>query len=154
RDLIQEAEDVLKILGPKDPERQPVILRLADLLFDAAIEIDADDKTTAAGTKKADQYRLRSETLYKEALPASKGDRALRVKFQLARLYSFRAQIPAAVKVWKEIVESPGDARLRRESALHWAEQLELANDMGSIREAAALYNKALPWADKDSLRS
>lgn len=154
RDLIQEAEEVLQILGPKDPERLPVALRLADLLFDAAIEIDSDAKTTAEGNRKADQYRIRSEALYKEALPTLKADKAQRVKFQLARLYSFRAQMPAAIKVWKDIVESPGDARLRRESALHWAEQLELANDMTSIREAAALYAKALPLADKDSLRS
>jgi tetratricopeptide (TPR) repeat protein len=154
RDLIQEAEDVLKILGPKDPERQPVALRLADLLFDAAIEIDADAKTTAEGNRRADQYRLRSETLYKEALPTLKEARAQRVKFQLARLYSFRAQMPAAIKLWKDIFESPGDSKLRRESALHWAEQLELANDIPSIREAAALYRKALPLADKDSLRS
>lgn len=154
RDLIQEAEEVLHVLGPKDPERMAVVLRLADLLFDAAIEIDSDDKTTAEGTKRADQYRLRSEALYKEALPTLKENKAQRVKFQLARLYSFRAQIPSAIKVWKEIVESPGDPKLRRESALHWAEQLELANDMPSIREAAALYAKALPMADKTSLRS
>jgi tetratricopeptide (TPR) repeat protein len=154
RDLVDEAEGVLKVLGPKDPERRAVVLRLADLLFDAAIEIDADDKTNADGTKKADQYRLRSEALYKEALPTLKGDRAQRVKFQLARLYSFRANIPAAIKVWKEIVEEPGDPRLKRESALHWAEQLELSNSAVSIREASALYTKALPLADKNSLRS
>ncbi len=154
RDLIAEAEEVLQILGPKDPERQPVTLRLADLLFDAAIEIDADTKTSAADNQKADRFRDRSMTLYREALPALKPAQSQRVRFQLARLHSFKAQMPAAIKLWKEIVESPGDARLRRESALHWAEQLELSNSSASIREAADLYAKALPLADRDSLRS
>ncbi len=154
RDLIVEAEEVLKILGPKDPERKPVTLRLADLLFDASIEIDADTKTTAADNLKADQYRDRSMTLYKEALPALKPAQSQRVRFQMARLYSFKANMPAAIKLWREIVESPGDPRLRRESALHWAEQLELSNSSNSIREASDLYAKALPLADKDTLRS
>ncbi|MGE3760570.1 MAG: tetratricopeptide repeat protein, partial [Pseudobdellovibrionaceae bacterium] len=154
RDLVDEAEDMLNLLGPKDAERKAVVLRLADLMFDAAIEIDSDVKTTAAGTKLADRYRLRSEALYKEALPSLTGERAQRVKFQLARLYSFKADMPAAIKIWREIVNSPGDAKLRRESALHWAEQLELSNNSAAIRKAADLYEKALPLADKDSLRS
>jgi len=153
RDLIQEAEEVLRILGPKDPERMPVTLRLADLLFDAAIEIDSDS-TTAADNRTADRYRDRAEVLYKDALPTLKAAQVQRVKFQLARIYSFKAQMASAIKYWKEIVESPGDAKLRRESALHWAEQLELSNNVGQIREAAELYRKALPLADKDSLRS
>ena len=154
RDLISDAEEVLKILNAKDPERLPVTLRLADLLFDAAIEIDADTKTTAADNSKADSYRDRSMALYKEALPSLTPAQGQRVRFQMARLHSFKAQMAAAIKLWKEIVEAPGDARLRRESALHWAEQLELSNNSASIREAAGLYAKALPLADKDSLRS
>lgn len=154
KDLIAEAEEVFNQLPDSAPEKKAVTLRLADLLFDAAIEVDSDSKAGAAEARKADSYRERSERLYKQVLPTLNPDQTQRVRFQLARLYSFKAQMPEAIALWRKIFESPGQARLKRESALHWAEQLELANDNSSIRKAAELYSKALPLADKDSLRS
>ncbi len=154
RDLIQEAEDVYLQLPSSAAEKKAVALRLADLLFDAAIEVDSDSKAGAEGSRKADAYREKSERLYKEVLPSLTSEQTQRVRFQLARLYSFKAQMGEAIRLWSQIFESPGHPRLKREAALHWAEQLELANDNSSIRKAAELYKKSLPLADKDSLRS
>ncbi len=154
RDLIQEAEEVFHQLPASAAEKKAVALRLADLLFDAAIEVDSDSKAGPAESRKADTYREKSERLYKQVLPSLTPEQAQRVRFQLARLYSFKAQMGEATRLWKQIFESPGNPRLKREAALHWAEQLELANDNSSIRRAAELYQKVLPLADKDSLRS
>lgn len=154
KDLIQEAEEVYNQLPAHAPEKRAVALRLADLLFDAAIEVDSDAKATAADNQRADGYRAQSERLYKDVLPKLNPAQTQRVRFQLARLYSFKAQMPQAIALWKEIFETPGHPRLKREAALHWAEQLELANDNSSIQQAADLYSKALPLADQDMLRS
>ncbi len=154
KDLIAEAQEVYDQLPASAAEKKAVALRLADLLFDAAIEVDSDAKATAADSQRADSYRAQSERLYKDVLPVLNPAQTQRVRFQLARLYSFKAQMGAAIALWKEIFETPGHPRLKREAALHWAEQLELANDNASIRQAAGLYAKALPLADQDTLRS
>ncbi|MGE4130372.1 MAG: tetratricopeptide repeat protein [Bdellovibrionales bacterium] len=154
RDLIKEAEEVLGELKDTDPEKRPVSLRLADLLFDAALELDADATSGDAERAEADQYRDRAQSLYSAALPHLSSAAKLRVQFQLARLHTFKAEVMEANSLWRQIFETEGDARLRREAALHWAEQLEQDNDPKSIRQAADLYEKSLPLADRDSLRA
>lgn len=154
RDLIKEADDMYRSLGANEPEKIPVTLRLADLLFDAAIEIDSDEKTANTERATADAYRDRALSLYKDVVPKINAESALRVKFQMARIYMFKAQMAPAMALWRQIVDSKGNPRLRREAALHWAEQLELASNNASIREARELYVKSLPLADTDTLKA
>ncbi len=153
-DLVPEADRLYAQLSPSDPQRRPVGLRLADLLFDAGLELFGDGAATAKQMATAESYRTRALHLYEEALPHLTGSAVLRVKFQMSRLYSDLGQFNRAQTLWRELSKQTADARIRRESALRLAEQLELSNSVESIQEAGRLYTLALPLADKQSLRS
>jgi hypothetical protein len=154
RDLIPDAERLYAQLGPHEPERKAVALRLADLLFDAAVEIDGDGKAKKKDMDQAEAFRKRSKQLYEESLTSTRGASHERIEFQLSRLYAFAGRMDSAMKYWADLAKHSADVHLKRESALHLAEQLELSNKPESIREAGRLYALSLPLAEKQSLRA
>lgn len=153
-DLVGDAERLYNQMEKGDATRQSVALRLADLLFDAAIELDANAQAGRKEMDRADAYRRKAEKLYEENLASLKGESRLRVKFQLSRLYAHAGNMEPAKKYWRELIAQKDNLRLRRESALHLAEQLELSSQPTVIAEASDLYMLALPLADKDSMKS
>ncbi len=153
RDLIRDAESLYNQLGPRAPERRGVALRLADLCFEGAVEIDADTKSTPKDAKLADQYRRRAFQLYSESLPSLTGLNAVRVRFQLSRLHVYAARIDSAIALWKGLIQQNLDKRIRRESALHLAEQYEMSNRRELVLEAVKMYDVAMPLAETEDLR-
>lgn len=92
-------------LGANAPERRGVALRLADLCFEGAVEIDADAKSSPADMKLADGYRKRAFQLYSDTLPSLKGLQAVRVRFQLSRLHVYAARMDHAIALWKGLIQ-------------------------------------------------
>ncbi len=154
RDLIADAQKLFELTPASAPERRALSLRYADLLFDAALEIHGDAKSTNKDLERAEGYRRRSLALYQNLLPGQKGLSALRIKFQVSRLYAYAGQMDAATKLWRELSRQNEDPHIRRESSLHLAEQLELTNRREALNEAAKLYDSALGQAVKPELRS
>ena len=143
RDLVADAESLYSSLSASAPERRAVGLRLADLCFEGAVEVDADAKASTADSKRADQYRRRAFQLYSDTLPSLKGLQAVRVRFQLSRLHVYSARIDSAIALWKVLTQQKDDTRIRRESALHLAEQYELSSRRELVLQAVDMYNLA-----------
>jgi hypothetical protein len=133
-ELIRDVEGLRNSLPAKDPSRQSLTLRLADLYFDRAAELGGNPGASEAQLKQLNDARKKAVTLYNEALkgteymPAVSGDNALKVKFQLARLYADQNQHTQANPLWKELVEQKQIQRLRQEASLRLAEYYDNGN--------------------------
>ncbi len=159
RQLITDAEYLNSKLKPLDPIRQTMALKLADLYFDASIEINANEKILSAD--QAQHYKKRSLEYYEEALSGMNGvfkapvaDKRDAIQFQVARLTFDLNQQDRAMKVWNEITQKSQRSDLRRESALRMAEIKEISNKIPDIEEAFRLYELATPLCDTQSLKA
>ncbi len=133
-------------------------LRLADLYFDSAVEIN---KTQQIDEKAIEKYQAKAVTLYEKALSGFDGEisrparaKQRQIKFQLSRLYSDQGKRQEAEKIWNELVLQSDDKDLQRESALRLAEVLELSAQPIVLIRAGELYDIALGSVKTQSLLS
>ncbi len=135
-ELIRDVEGLRNSLPAKDPSRQSLTLRLADLYFDRAAELGGNPGASQTILTQLNEARKKGILLYNEALkgteymPAITGDVALKVKFQLARLYADQGQHNLANPIWKELVAQQNIARLRQEASLRLAEYYDSNNQL------------------------
>ncbi len=135
-ELIKDVEGLRNSLPAKDPSRQSLTLRLADLYFDKSAELGGNPGASSQILSQLSDARKRAVLLYNEALkgteytPAISGDVALKVKFQLARLYSDQGSTAQANVLWKELVEQKSINKLRQEASLRLAEFYDAGNQI------------------------
>jgi hypothetical protein len=153
-DLVDDAQKLYDGLPNQDSQKINVGLRLADLLFESSVEIFSEGQVNAKKMARVDSFRNRSKQLYESALPKLRGASALRVKFQLSRLYSDLGQINRAITLWQELANQKEDLMICRESALRLAEQFESSNTPEKIRSAQRLYAMAYPLTDRQNIRA
>ena len=125
-------------------------LRLADLYFERAREAEQEFLLKGKGTEaETAKYRKRALELYREALsgqggifPKPKGELAVKIHFQIGRLYHRNLDTKQAVDHYKQVVKTDlplGD--IKREANLGLAEIYE---DGGRLALADTHYIRAL----------
>lgn len=149
--LIREMESLLGGLPLDDAARPRMALRLAGLHFEAARE--AERRLHLKGEDAGGEARghgRRAVRLYEEALSghggvfeAPKGETALKIHFQLARLHHRAGAAGRAQAHYKKALASPLPtlSDVRRESHLGLA---EIHEERGETEKAGARYTEAL----------
>jgi tetratricopeptide (TPR) repeat protein len=150
KQLAAEQEVLYKRLASKDQLRPIMALRLADLLFDASTEVEKGKDFTSKQAKEMEVLRLRAIELYEGALSGfsgtfatPKGSDALRIQFQLARLYMDQGYAEKADRLWESLAAQTAELRIRKESALRRAEKLELSSSIPDLQKAKSYYDIA-----------
>lgn len=159
RQLIAESEPLFNKLKALDPMRLNMALKLADLYFDASVEINAQEKMLSA--QQTEQFKKRSFDYYKEALSgmngvfkAPAGEKKDLILFQMARLSFDLNEQNRAMQAWYQLTEHAERKDLKREAALRIAEIKELSNKLPEIEESYRLYDLATSLCDTNSLRA
>ena len=169
-EIAKEVESLYNSLPANDSSRMPMTLKLADLLFDASVEVDKtasfsnEGQQKDAGQKEAarmEQNRKKAIGLYESALTGLNGqfprpEKALaaRIQYQLARLYTDDGRFALADSLWEKLSTQNEVMKIQREASLRLAEKLELQNNPAPIRRASNLYSQVLKTCDSDSLCS
>ncbi len=152
--LVTELTNLRRSLNSNDLYRYELTLRLADALFDQAIEKGKNPAPTAAEAKALIKVQRSAVEEYQRALrgesgQAPQGAQKLKIQFQLARLYSDLKETNKATAQWKLLVNQNELLKLKREAALRLAEQAEAAGDHGSLGEAGRYYGIALDLCEE-----
>ena len=132
--LIREIESLKNSLPLDDPSRPSLMLRLADLYFDRAVELGRSGGD-ASSLRELNRARKKALELYQARLKGDShhaalgGDLRWNAKFQVARLLTEMGQTQQALPLWKELSEQNQIARLRRESTLRLAEHYDQSGD-------------------------
>ncbi|MEQ1875423.1 MAG: hypothetical protein ABL958_02175, partial [Bdellovibrionia bacterium] len=150
KNLAVEQEALYKRLSPTDQMKPVMALRLADLLFDASTEVQKGVEFTAKQAKEMETFRLKAISLYENALSGFNGqfkqpggNDALRIQFQLARLYMDQGYGDKADRLWEILANQNAEPRIRKESALRRAEKLEVSNAASELAGAKKYYDIA-----------
>lgn len=141
--LIDEMESLKKTLKKEDPDRLELTLRLADLYFDVSIQEGNGPEVLEKRNKAA---RLYESVLYaKDGLPKISSKEAIKVKFQLARVYNKLSKIHEAAKLYTEVYSDKDSyKKIKRESAFALAEYYE---EVVNFKQANQFYKNALELA-------
>ncbi len=156
--LARDVENLRNSLPLKDSARPTLTLRLADVLFDQAVELGGNPLASDAEKKQVETLRKKTIALYLEALngtqfhPGVQGALAYKIKFQIARLQQEMGQVDAANKYWKELVEQKELSDLRREAALRLAEYYEKLKTKVSLKEADTYYRLSIELCGEGDL--
>ncbi len=148
--LARDVEALRNSLPLKDPARPTLTLRLADVLFDQAVDLAGNPTASEAEQQQVLSARKRALGLYQEALngtqfhAGAQGALAYKIKFQLARLNQDLNQIDAANKYWKELVTQQELIDLRKEAALRLAEYYEKQKTPAALKESDTYYRLAI----------
>lgn len=155
--LSQETTKLYERLDRQDPLRMQLALRLADLSFDAATDMDKRGNLKPAEEKQLEVLRTRAMELYTNVLTGfngqfkAPGDRQnMLIRYQIARLHGSRGEFAKANVIWKDLSDQKMDSQIRREAALVLAEFLELSQKGPDLIEAGRLYDVALSLCDAD----
>lgn len=159
--MIKEVESLYTAVAPKDSARPQLALRLADTLFDAAVEIGANTKATKEDFVRQESYRKKAIQTYLLVLngfdrqfPEPQGELRAKIKFQLGRLFTDDGQLKLADQQWLDLVKQTDSVVIQREAALRLAEKLELSTVPKDLAKAHEFYNLAMQSADSYDLRS
>ena len=145
--MIADVENLRNSLSEKDAARKELTLRLADLYFFSAIELEKKARLSAEGVvaldKKALKFRRRALSLYREAKRRHKlnDETLIKVNFQLARVSEQLGNTKDALTLWKGLRKQVQMPNIRREAVLKLAENAE---ENHSLRRAESLYKEAL----------
>ena len=145
--IIQEIEGLLKSLSEGDSQRRELTLRLADLYFFSAIDLDKQARLAEKGSqlldKKASSFRQRSLNLYSKSISQYKLNREtqIKVEFQLARLLDQLGRNRKALSFWQKSYQQRQVLNIRREAILKFAEDAQKASHLA---KAEKLYKEAL----------
>lgn len=142
--LIRELESLRNGLPYKDASRPEVTLRLADVYFNHAVELNSKGLDPA-------KERRRAQELYEEALSgqgglyaAPGGMKRLRIEFQIARLAADLNQDARAKGLFAKLAAQNDSLEIRRDSALRMAELVEEEKTNRAQAEAEKYYSEAL----------
>ena len=145
--MILDVETLRNSLSENDSARKELTLRLADLYFFTAINLEKKARLVAEGMdaldKKALKFRRRALSLYREAKRKYKlGDETgIKVNFQLARTLEQLGNNKSALSLWEGLRKQEQMVNIRREAVLKLAENAEENNSLG---RAESLYKEAL----------
>ena len=148
--LAKDVEALRNSLPLQDPARPTLTLRLADILFDQAVELGGNALASESEKAQTNSARKRALALYQESLSGTQyhkgvtGGLALKIKFQMARLQQEMGQIDAANKLWKELVAQQELTDLRREAALRLAEYYEKLKTPAAFKESDTYYRLSI----------
>ncbi len=148
--LARDVEALRNSLPLKDSARPTLTLRLADILFDQAVELGGNPMVTDGEKAQLKSARSRALALYLEALNGTKyhagvqGSLAFKIKFQMARLLTEEGKIEEANKYWKELVAQQEMTDLRREASLRLAEYYEKLKTPVALKEADTYYRLSI----------
>ena len=145
--MIVDVENLRNSLSEKDLARKELTLRLADLYFFSAIELEKKARLSTEGMdaldKKALKFRRRALNLYREAKRKHKlnDETRIKVNFQLARVSEQLGNIRNALVLWRGLRKQVQMPNIRREAVLKLAENAE---ENHSLKRAESLYKEAL----------
>ena len=144
--MIADIEGLLGSLSEKASERKELTLRLADLYFFTAIDLEKKARLSEdmeALFEKSSKFRRRALKLYYEAKNHHKlnDEVEIKVNFQLARIYEQLGKMGDALAFWKRLYKQKQMLNIRQEAILKLAENAE---DTSSLKRAEALYKEAL----------
>jgi hypothetical protein len=149
-DLIREVEKLRNSLGPRDPARNELSLRLADLYFYQGAELaqqadlSPEDPKSPELSRQAVSFRQKSLALYQTEQPALQGEKRIKVLFQMARLTQELGQREAAQGLWKQLAAQQLQPTLRNEAVLRLGEMSEEDGTSASLREAETYYTQVI----------
>ena len=159
---IAEFESLRNSLPSTDPSRKELTLRLADLYFFAAVDVEKqanlnpEKNGNGVLDKKAKRQRLRSLNFYREVLKQFKLSRTteLKVHYQVARLLDHLGRIRESLPEWNLLRKQQLVPKIRREALLKLAELAEKKGNAASDRQAEFLYKEALQICQTQELCS
>jgi tetratricopeptide (TPR) repeat protein len=148
---IHDIESLLNSLESKDPTRLPLTMKLADALFNEALDLSGHSPTTPAEEKAISRDRARAIALYKDSLSglggsfkAPTGATVSKIQFQLARMYADTGATVQAEQLYSILSKQEALPDVQRESLLRIAEILENHTNKADLEQAKADYQKAL----------
>ena len=150
--IIQEIEGLLKSLPEGDSQRRELTLRLADLYFFSAVDLDKRARLAEEGSqlldKKASSFRQRSLNLYRKSISQYKLNKEIQIKvdFQLARLLDQLGRNRKALSFWQKSYQQRQNLNIRREAILKFAEDAQKASHLVRAEE---LYKEALTLCEE-----
>ena len=145
--IIKDVENLLDSLSEKDSGRKELTLRLADLYFFEAVDLDKRARLVDKGAKALDQkamrFRRRSLNLYRKAINKYQVNEETRIKveFQLARIHDQLGRIQEALPYWRKSYRQKQVLNVRREAILKLAADAE---NSFALKKAESLYKEAL----------
>jgi hypothetical protein len=148
--LARDVEALRNSLPLKDSARPTLTLRLADVLFDQAVELGGNPTPGDAEKAQLKSARTRALALYTESIngiqyhPGVQGALSYKIKFQMARLLTELGQVENANKYWKELVAQEELTDLRREASLRLAEYYEKLKTPVALKEADQYYKLSI----------
>jgi hypothetical protein len=146
--VVKEVTRLRNSLAEDDPMRPALTLRLADLLFNQANEVNRSGEPNAETRDQVAKFRRRALDLYKEAL-AQNGDKdSTQIHFQMARLLTDLGENSQALAIWKNLSAQSRNAEIEHEATVRVAENLE---EQGATSEAEKAYAKALSICPGDA---
>jgi hypothetical protein len=148
---IHDVESLLNSLESRDSTRLPLTMKLADALFNEALDLAGHSPATPEETKMINRDRQRAIALYKESLTglggafkAPTGASVSKIQFQLARLYADTGSTAQAEQLYTTLSRQEALPDVQRESLLRLAEILENRTNKKDLETAKADYQKAL----------
>ncbi len=159
RELAKEIQPLLRKMDRQDPARLTMNLRLADLLFQSAVEIDKKGGLGAKEEHQLESLRRESAQIYELCLSglngvvkAPSGVMKVKIQFQLARLYNDLGHFKKAEAFWWVLARQDEELAVQREAALRLAETLEVSQQAKDLMEAGQLYDRVLKNCPKPNL--
>jgi hypothetical protein len=150
-DYIRDIEGLLANVESRDPSRPQLVLKLADAVFNEALELGRQPALAGAEQGKLAALRRRAVGHYQDALSGLSGMfpvpgplAAGKIKFQLARLQADLGQTQIAEKIWRELSTFDSMPDVQRESLLRLAETAENRGTKESLFSAETDYKKAI----------
>lgn len=152
--LIADVSKLYHGLPVNDGNLPLLNLRLADLNFEYSLALETENALGKPEMEeKAQRAHSKAIELYQLALsghggkfPAPQGNKALKIHFQLGRLYQRNLDMPKAVHHYQVIVKNPDtDSALKREAILNLAEYFE---ETQGPAQGEKYYDQALEVCD------
>ena len=160
-DLSAETEALYIKVSDGDPIKPSLALKLADLYFDTAVEIDKKNIATDQAYKQVESYKKKALGLYEQTLNGFSGTqkkpsaiKGYRILFQTGRLYTDLGMPEKADQVFRKLAMQNLDLKIQRESALKMAEKLEISEKASSLKEARDLFLLAYVSSPTKGLQS
>jgi alkylhydroperoxidase/carboxymuconolactone decarboxylase family protein YurZ len=156
-DLITDAESLRDSLPVNDHDsRRALTQRLADLIYNEAIDLSAEGVLTARQKSQLKRHRMRAIELYDELLSGNQGryskphgkNKAV-IQFQKARIYADMGKIEQSKPIWQQLVKLEQYPDIACESSLWLAENLEIAETASAWKESLRLYDLAIKYSKK-----
>lgn len=161
KQLAEEMTPLIDKMSPHDPAKLTMVLRLADVLFEATVEVDKNTLFDQKNQQMIAQNQRKAVALYESALTGLNGavakpslETQYRIEFQLGRLYVDQGKPALAEQKWRSLVKQNAVKQIQREAALRLAENLEQSNQVADLQSASQYYDLALATCGKPELCS